>query len=60
MNDEKENIIVWIIEDNEYFRTTIEELLNSTQKFECRGGYGSCEEAIFALQVESHPRMLFY
>ena len=52
------NTVVWIIEDNEYFRTTIEDLLNSTQKFICSGSYNNCEDAIAALKTESPPDVI--
>ncbi|HKB87940.1 MAG TPA: response regulator transcription factor [Ignavibacteriaceae bacterium] len=53
-----ENIIVWIIEDNEYFRSTIEDLLNSTERFDCTAGFSNCEDAIDALSKESPPDVI--
>ncbi len=53
-----ENIIVWIIEDNKYFRSTIEDLLNSTERFDCKAGFSNCEDAIDALSKEPPPDVI--
>lgn len=55
MSEQKENIFVWIIEDNEFFRNTIESMLNGRENFNCSGGFANCEDAIEALQVEAPP-----
>lgn len=56
--DINENIIVWIIEDNEYFRSTIEELLNSSEHFTCNAVFSNCEDALSALSKESPPDVI--
>lgn len=53
-----ENIIIWIIEDNKFFRSTIEELLNSTDRFSCKAGFSNCEDALNALSKEPPPDVI--
>jgi DNA-binding NarL/FixJ family response regulator len=54
----KENIFVWVIEDNDYFRNTIEELLINTKGFTCTGSYACCEDAITGLKKEPPPDVI--
>ena len=55
MNNYSENVIVWIIEDNDYYRKTIEDVINVNRRFRCKGSFSSCEQAITALEIEPLP-----
>ena len=59
MNNKKENISVWIIEDNEDFRISLVSLINSLPDFICGKSFESCEEAIDSLK-DLYRRILFY
>jgi DNA-binding NarL/FixJ family response regulator len=56
--NKSEKIIIWIIEDNEYFRSTIQDLLSSTERFNCDAGFSNCEDAILALEKEPLPDVI--
>ncbi len=58
MNTKYEQVIVWIVEDNDYFRSTIEDLLNTTDGYLCAGSYASCEDALRALRKEPPPDVI--
>lgn len=58
MNNYSENVIVWIIEDNDYYRKTIEDVINVNRRFRCKGSFSSCEQAITALEIEPLPDVI--
>jgi len=58
MNNNSENVIIWIIEDNDYYRSTIEDVINNNSRFKCKGSYSSCEQAITALKTEPLPDVI--
>lgn len=49
---------IWLIEDNEFFRRTVEDVVNDSGKFECTNSFGSCEDALAALQKEIPPDVI--
>jgi DNA-binding NarL/FixJ family response regulator len=51
-------ITVWVVEDDEFFRSTIATLLEETPGFTCNGMYGTAEEAIRALQGGDVPEVV--
>ena len=58
MESKKENISVWIIEDNEDFRLSLASLINSLPDFICRKSFESCEEAIDSLKRSEPPDII--
>ena len=42
--------LLWVIEDNAAFRSNLMEMLNTTDKLDCRRDFSSCEEALERLE----------
>ncbi len=53
-----ERVSVWLVEDNEAFRSSISELLDSSTDFQCEKATSSCEEAISWLDEGEVPRVV--
>lgn len=51
-------IRVWLVEDNEGFRTNIRDLVNETPRLNCDLAVSSCEAAIASLESEAAPDIL--
>ncbi len=49
---------IWLIEDNEFYRHTIEDLVNQSGEYECSRSFTSCEEALTALHKEIPPDVI--
>jgi DNA-binding NarL/FixJ family response regulator len=49
---------LWLIEDNEFYRHTIEDLINNSGRYECPHSFGACEEALGALREEIPPDVI--
>lgn len=49
---------IWIIEDNEFFRENITELINKSDGFRCTRSYGLCEDALDALRSDDPPDVI--
>jgi DNA-binding NarL/FixJ family response regulator len=49
--DVKSFIDVWLIEDNQPFRTAVSRLLEASSEIRCTGSFGSSEEAVTRLQA---------
>lgn len=58
LNYNNENIILWIIEDNEFFRHTVKDMLNGTGRFKYILGFTNCEEALQALSEGMAPDII--
>lgn len=58
MEKKKENISVWIIEDNEDFRFSLASLINSLSNFICNNSFESCEDAIAFLNKSEPPDII--
>lgn len=58
MEKEKENISVWIIEDNEDFRSSLASLINSLSGFICKNTFETCEDAIKYLKEAKRPDII--
>ena len=56
MRDEKRT--VWIIEDNRFYGSMVEDLVNQSAKFECPHLFRSCEKALEALDAETPPDII--
>ena len=50
-----DNRTIWLIEDNEFYRKTIEDVVNKSGRFECTRSFTSCEEALASLDDEAPP-----
>jgi DNA-binding NarL/FixJ family response regulator len=53
-----EKIDVWLVEDNDDFRSSIVELINETDSMKCERAFSSCEEAIACLQRDEVPEVV--
>ena len=51
-------ILVWLVEDNEFFRNTIQNLLNQTGRFNCPQSFSSCEDALISLENDINPDVI--
>ena len=49
---------IWTVEDNTGFRQTLTRALNRIEGLHCGRDFGSCEDAIKALEYEMPPRVL--
>ncbi len=49
---------VWVVEDNQRFRTNIRALINESTKLKCDIAVPSCEEALARLEREAAPDIL--
>jgi len=54
----KENLNVWIIEDNEDFRTSLVSLINSLGGFICNKSFETCETAINVMKDSQPPDII--
>ncbi len=52
------DIFVWLVEDNEFYRHTIEDLLNQSERFVCASAFSSCEQAVEALEIDAPPDVI--
>ncbi len=53
-----DKIDVWLVEDNESFRSSIVELINETDSMKCGRAVSSCEEAISFLERDEVPEVV--
>jgi len=60
MNPSSDNhpIPLWVIEDNETYRNTIAELVDSTEGMRCTHAFQSCEKALKALEDDFPPEII--
>ncbi len=54
----QEAITVWIVEDNDDFRQTMQDLINSRDGLRCPHVFGSCEDLLAALNTEFAPEVV--
>lgn len=54
-----EDIEVWIVEDNVFFRDTVAELIDQQGEMRCTLAVGTCEEAIAHITNGEVPQVLF-
>lgn len=54
----KEEITIWLVEDNERFRTNIRDLINETTGLTCVLAAQSCEEALVHLDTDAAPDVI--
>jgi len=52
------NESVWIVEDNQHYRQTIQNLINQSPGFECAYTFDSCEGAIEKLRTAEPPEFI--
>ncbi len=58
MEKKQKNISVWIIEDNEDFRSSLAALINSLSGFICDKTFETCEDAIKFLKESNQPDII--
>jgi DNA-binding NarL/FixJ family response regulator len=49
---------VWLIEDNDAFRSALARVIEDSEGMDCPHTFSSCEEALKALAVESRPEVI--
>ena len=57
-NTSIETISLWVVEDDEFFRTAICSLINDTPGFECKEAFSSVEEVLKALKDDYAPEVV--
>lgn len=58
MSSAKDEVGLWIIEDDPVFRRGMEELINATQGMRCERIFETCEEAMGVLKDEGAPQIV--
>jgi DNA-binding NarL/FixJ family response regulator len=58
MPSENHKVNVWIIEDNEFYRSNLAVLLNSSEWITCNNTFSSCEDALEELKESFSPEIL--
>ncbi|MDB6027570.1 MAG: response regulator receiver [Verrucomicrobiales bacterium] len=53
-----EKIEIWLIEDNDVFRSTVARLINLAAGLHCPRAFSSCEETLAALKKGSAPQII--
>jgi DNA-binding NarL/FixJ family response regulator len=54
----KDEMTIWLVEDNERFRASIQDLINETEELRCALAVRSCEEALEHLDTETAPDVM--
>jgi len=57
-SNQMDKIDVWLVEDNNDFRSSIAELINGTDSMKCERAFASCEDAIACLQRDEVPEVV--
>lgn len=52
------DVTVWLVEDDQRFRTNLEDLINETVGLTCNLSVSSCEEALMYLETNAAPDIL--
>lgn len=58
LHDSLDEISLWIVEDDNLFRNTIQSLLNQTEGMRCEQAFASCEEVLKLLEKEYAPEVV--
>lgn len=56
--DAREDTILWLVEDNEEFRTSVAELINRTEGLQCALMLSSCEQTLEMLESDAAPDVI--
>ena len=56
--NENRRITVWVVEDDDIFRDTVQEILNSESDVYCQHVFDRCEEALQTLDEEYAPEVM--
>src|SRR5215208_4531005 len=56
--DPNKKVEVWLIEDNDVFRTMVVRLINQTKGVHCPRAFSSCEAALDALKKSPGPELI--
>jgi DNA-binding NarL/FixJ family response regulator len=57
-NQERGDATVWLVEDNEEFRNSVEDLINQTDGLDCVLAVSSCEETLEGLETDAAPDVI--
>jgi DNA-binding NarL/FixJ family response regulator len=52
------DVTVWLVEDNDLYRTTITAIINKTGRLSCEKAFVSCEDALKSLENEVPPDVM--
>ncbi len=58
MSAAKNNVTIWIVEDNDAFRNTLVRVINQIGGMSCGRAVSSCEDALQALGTETPPAVI--
>jgi len=57
-NDDINVVSIWIVEDDDLFRTAIDDLLNHTEGMRCEHALRSCEEMLTVMEKKDAPEVV--
>jgi DNA-binding NarL/FixJ family response regulator len=57
-NQERADATVWLVEDNEEFRNSVEDLINQTDGLDCVLAVSSCEKTLEGLETDAAPDVI--
>lgn len=55
---DREDTVVWLVEDNEEFRDSVEDLINQTDGLQCGLALSSCEQTLESLESDAAPDVI--
>jgi DNA-binding NarL/FixJ family response regulator len=55
---DREDTAVWLVEDNEEFRSSVEDLINQTEGLQCALALSSCEQTLDSLESDASPDVI--
>jgi DNA-binding NarL/FixJ family response regulator len=55
---DREDTVVWLVEDNEEFRASVVELVNQTDGLQCGLAVSSCEKTLESLELDAAPDVI--
>jgi DNA-binding NarL/FixJ family response regulator len=58
MRPEREDMEIWVVEDDLRFRSGLQELISTTQGMRCECVFQRCEEALVALKDKGPPEIM--
>jgi DNA-binding NarL/FixJ family response regulator len=53
-----DQITVWVVEDDDFFRDSVQEILNTEKDILCEHAFDRCEEALITLDEEYAPEVI--
>ena len=57
-NQDRGDATIWLVEDNEEFRNSVEDLINQTEGLDCVLAVSSCEKTLEGLETDAAPDVI--